>query len=293
MLLPNFEFHAPSSVTEACQVLEAHKVGAQVLAGGTDLLVNMKKKVVHPEHLVSLAKIEALRQLSNSGGILKIGACMTVAELAESSKVQTEIKALSSAAKSLGSPLIRNLATIGGNVGSARPAADLLPPLMAYGAQVVLQSTSGESTGLLEDLITGPGMTAMEPDQFITRIDVPIGGVNTGAGYMNLGVRKAQDCNIVNVASWITLADDGTIASARIVMGCVGPTPLRATSAEKCIIGEKPTRALFKNAGDAASTDSRPILDFRGSAEYRHALAGVLTRRTLHLAIKEIRERSS
>ena len=225
MLLPKFEFHEPRSVTEACEVMATHKGSAKALAGGTDLLVNMKKKILSPAHLVSLSRIEELKQVTTSNGTLRIGACRTVAELAESDEIVTKISALSRGAKSLGSPLIRNLATIGGNIGSARPAADLLPPLMAYGAKVVLQSKTGERTIALEDLITGPGMTAMQPDEIVTWIDVPTAGANTGAGYINLGIRKAQDCNLVNVASLITLADDGTIAFVRIVMGCVGPTP--------------------------------------------------------------------
>jgi CO/xanthine dehydrogenase FAD-binding subunit len=288
MLLPKFEFHEPRSLDEACDIMAAHKGSAKVLAGGTDLLVNMKKRILNPEHLVSLARIEELKQVTSHKGTLRIGACQTVAELAEVSEIVTKISALSRGAKCLGSPLIRNLATIGGNIGSARPAADLLPPLMAYNAVVTLQSRNGERQMPLEEVITGPGMTAMKPDEIITRIDIPVGGPNTGAGYINIGIRKAQDCNLVNVASFLSLAGDGTVASARIVMGCVGPTPLRAKTAETMLMGEKPGPELFKKAGDAAASDSRPILDFRGSAEYRHAMSGVLAMRTLTMALKEI-----
>lgn len=288
MLLPKFEFHEPKSIGEACEIMASLQGSAKPIAGGTDLLVNMKKKVLSPDHLVSLSRIEDLQQVTTDNGTLRIGACHTVSELAASETIATQAGALCRGAKALGSPLIRNLATIGGNVGSARPAADLLPPLMAYNAVVVLQSGSGQREMPVEEVITGPGMTAIKPDEIITRIDIPVGGANTGAGYINIGIRKAQDCNLVNVASFLSLADDGTIASARIVMGCVGPTPLRAKTAEKMLMGEKPGPDLFKQAGDAAASDSRPILDFRGSAEYRHAMSGVLAMRTLTMALKEI-----
>ena len=291
MLLPKFEFHEPASVAEACQVMSAYGKAARPLAGGTDLLVNMKKKILAPGHLVSLARIEALREVTVSDHTVEIGACYTVAALAASRELASKTGALTRGAKSLGSPLVRNLATIGGNVGSARPAADLLPPLIAYGASAQLESSRGRRSVSIEALITGPGLTAMDPDEIITRISVPLGGPNTGAGYINLGVRAAQDCNIVNVASFLALDADGTISAARIVMGCVGPTPLRAASAEKMLVGEKPSPELFESVKAAASSDSRPILDFRGSAEYRQAMVGVLAQRTLALALKEIQDR--
>jgi carbon-monoxide dehydrogenase medium subunit len=135
-------------------------------------------------------------------------------------------------------------------------------------------------------------MTALQPDEIITAVHVPVPGANAAAGYMQLGARKAQDCNLVNVASFLSLNDDHTIGAAKIVMGSVGPLPLRAKSAEKALIGKKPSDSLFETAKEAASSDSRPIFDFRGSAEYRRAMAGVLTQRTLAMAWQEIQCRS-
>jgi carbon-monoxide dehydrogenase medium subunit len=131
-------------------------------------------------------------------------------------------------------------------------------------------------------------MTALDPDEMITAIHVDVPGPGAGAGYINIGVRKAQDCNIVNVASFLALDEkDGTVKTARIVMGSVGPTPLRAPTAEKVLMGHKPDQDLFAKAGAAAEQDCSPILDFRGSAEYRRAMVGVLTKRTLGMALKE------
>ncbi len=288
MLLPKFDFHEPASVEEACQVMAEFKEKAKPLAGGTDLMVNMKKKIVSPEQIVSLGRIEALKNLSRENGTLKIGACFTVADLAVSETVQKLASALGTGARALGSPLVRNLATIGGNIGSARPAADLPPSLMAYGARLSIESSRGSRQLDLEKFFKGPGMTALAPDEVITAIHVDIPGPGAGAGYINIGVRKAQDCNIVNVASFLALDEkDGSVKTARIVMGSVGPTPLRAPTAEKVLVGSKPDASLFAKAAAAAEQDCSPILDFRGSAEYRRAMVGVLTRRTLEIALKE------
>ena len=291
MLLPKFDFHEPKTLHEACQILAEYGTKARLIAGGTDLMVNMKKKIQSPEQVVSISRIGELKKLDTSGDSIRIGACFTVAELITSDAIQKHLGALGEGAKNLGTPLIRNLATIGGNLGSARPAADLPPALMAYGAQVVLSSLSGERTLSLDQFFLGPGFTAVKPDEILTEIQVPALRPRSGAGYINIGVRKGQDCNLVNVASFIALDTDGIIRNARIVMGCVGPIPLRAHSAEKTLIGQKPESALFSRAGAAASSDSTPIDDFRGTASYKRDMVGVLTRRTLDIAFHEATQR--
>lgn len=290
MLLPKFDFHEPATLTEACQIMGEFGSKAKPLAGGTDLLVNMKHKILSPEQLVSLSRIDELKQVDSSDSLVKIGACFTVAEIAESQDIRKKLSALSAGARALGSPLVRNLATIGGNIGSARPAADLPPSLMAYDAKVVLKSSAGERNVSMNNFFRGPGLTEMQPKEILTAIEIDVPPPYSGCGYINLGIRKAQDCNIVNVASFIALdAPDGVITTARIVMGCVGPTHLRAPSAEKLLIGEKPSQALFAQVGEAAMKDCSPINDFRGSAEYKKAMVGVLTKRTLGIAHEELK----
>jgi len=172
MLLPKFEYHEPTTLEEACQIMSELGHGAKPLAGGTDLIVNMKKKIVSPGHLVSLSMIDDLKKIDTSNGLLKIGACLTAAEVAESKEIRETLTALSRGAESLGSPLIRNLATIGGNLISARPAADLPPALIAYGAKVALKNSSGERLVSLEDLFLGPGETLIGPNEILTEIHV-------------------------------------------------------------------------------------------------------------------------
>jgi carbon-monoxide dehydrogenase medium subunit len=293
MILPKFEFHEPASIGDACELMARHGGKARPLAGGTDLLVNMKKKVLKPEHLVSLGRIPELSQLERSNGTLWIGAGVTVSAIAASATVDCDAAALGLGARALGTPLIRNLATIGGNIGSARPAADLPPALIVYDAVLVLQSAAGERRLPIGEFFKGPGLTAAREDELIAAVVIRVPEGCAGAGYLNLGVRKAQDCNIVNAASFLELDERAeTIRTARVALGSVGPTPLRSPSAEAALIGQKPTEALFELAADAARRDCSPILDFRGSAEYRRDMVGVLTRRTLAMALSEARSRT-
>jgi len=291
MILPKFEYHDPSTLDEACQIMAELKEKARPLAGGTDLLVNMRRGAVSPENVVSLGRIEELKGVNPSNGQLRLGACLTAAEIGQSREVNDLINPLGIGANSLGSPLIRNLATIGGNLVTARPAADLAPPLMAYGASVVLKNSSGKRTISLDNFFRGPGQTVMEPDELLTEIIIEKPPPYSGGDYIKLGARKTLVTSIVNVAAFLSLdGRDGTITSARVVLGAVAPVPMRTTSSEQVLLGEKPTDALFLRAGEAAAGDSKPIDDFRGSAEYRRAMVEVLTRRALNMALSKAKE---
>ena len=282
MLLPRFEFHEPATVEEACRILGELGEKAKTLAGGTDLLVNMKKKILAPEHVVSLDRIESLSELAPSNGVLRIGACVKAVEIAESDAVSVDFPALQTSASKLGSPLIRNLATIGGNLVSARPAADFPPSLMAYGAKAVLKSSSGERTVALSDFMEGPGLTLISPEEILDSVLLEKPEAFSGSAYLKLGIREALEISLVNVAVSITTDGfDGPVKAARVVMGSVGPTPLISPSAEKVLVGEKPSEALFLAAGEAAAMDSKPIDDFRASADYKRAMVKELTKRAL------------
>ncbi len=253
MLLPRFEYDEPKSLEEACEIMASRGEKAKVLAGGTDLLVNMKKKVLAPAHVVSLGRVEPLKTLEGSNGSIRIGALMTASAVAEAQGVKKALSALAKGASSLGSPLIRNLATIGGNLASARPAADFPPPLMAYGAEVVLKKKGGTRTVPLEAFFKGPGITVVEPDEILAEILVPRPPSGSGAGYMKLGVRKTLEISIVNVAAFLSLDGGGVIRTARVVLGAVAPTPIRAPSAETVLVGQKPSQELFCEGGGCRS----------------------------------------
>jgi carbon-monoxide dehydrogenase medium subunit len=292
MLLPKFNYHEPRSVGAATRLL--HEIGkeASVLAGGTDLLVNMKMGKSAPKHVVSLSRIEDLKGVKMDQGALTLGACVTAGELKDQEQIKSEFNGLCQSAGSLGSPLIRNLATVGGNIVTARPAADLPPTLMAYGASVVLKKEQGERIIPLEEFFKGPGQTVIEPEEILCAVVLNEPPPYSGGGYVKLGVRKALEISLVNVAAFMVLdGPNGPIKESRIVLGSVAPLPMRSPSAEAVLIGERPDDALFERAGNAASKDAKPIDDFRGSAEYRREMVKVLTRRALKLAYEEARLR--
>ena len=287
MRLPRFTYHEPTTLEEACQILGELQESARPIAGGTDLLVKMKKGQISPADVVSLGKLKDMKDASWSGDLFRIGACRTVARLSDSSEIAPRFNALAVGAGVLGSPLIRNLATIGGNLVTARPAADLPPPLMAYGASVLLKSTSGERVIPLDRFFLGPGLTVMKPDEIMTEVQIERPPARSGSSYIKLGTRKALEISIVSVAAFTALDEKKrTLSAARIVMGAVAPTPLRAGAAERLLLGEKPTDKLFQAAARAAATDSLPIDDFRGSASYRRAMVAVLTERALKEAVE-------
>ncbi|RPI77147.1 MAG: xanthine dehydrogenase family protein subunit M [Desulfobacteraceae bacterium] len=285
MLLPKFQYHEPKSIREACGLITELKGPCALLAGGTDLVVNLKKRIVQPENLIDLSRISELKTIQKQGKQYRIGSGVTAAEISASIEIRKNFRALAMAAESLGSPLVRNLATIGGNIVNSRPAADFPPALIAYGAKLRLVREGGERSPDVEAFIKGPGRTELAADELAAEIllDAPL--PYTGSAYLKLGIRKALEISIVNLAVVLTLEKpNGSIRGARIVMGAVGPTPLRAITAEKLLLGAKPGEALFAKAGEAAAGDAKPIDDFRGSAAYRRDIVKVFTRRALAAA---------
>lgn len=292
MLLPKFEYHEPKTLTEAGEILRAVGPDASILAGGTDLLVNMKRGKTAPKHVVCLSRIEELKKTAKEQEALTIGACLTVAGLREVEQVGADFKGVYEAAGSLGSPLIRNLATAGGNIVTARPAADLPPPLIAYGADIKLMKENGERILPLEEFFKGPGETAIEPGEILCSIVLKEPPLYSGGGYEKLGIRRSLEISVVNVAAFLALdGPSGAINEARIVLGAVAPRPIRSPSAEGALIGQEPDERLFQEAGQKAAEDARPIDDFRASAEYRREMVKTLTKRALRRAYEEAKVR--
>jgi carbon-monoxide dehydrogenase medium subunit len=296
MLLPKFDYQAPKSLREACSLLEEYGAKAKLLAGGTDLLVNLKKKTVTPEQIISLNKIKGLNEaMAKQGKGISIGPLATAAYLAENELARGPLQVLAEGAGRLGSPLIRNRATLGGNIVTARPASDLAPPLMALGAVLILKGKDGERELAVEKFFKGPGKTSIKPKEILSRIFIPeTDGLAAGA-YLKLGSRKTLEISLVNAASFIEIGPDLTIRQARIVLGAVAPVPVRAKTAEKFLKGKKPqgeNDPLFREAARAAVQDASPITDHRGSAEYRQALIEILTARTLQSAYSRIMKKA-
>jgi carbon-monoxide dehydrogenase medium subunit len=291
MALPRFEYHEPSSLAEACQMLHAFGETAAVLAGGTDLLVKMKNRELQPQNIVCLAELEEIKQINVAGKNTSIGACCTISQIAESGDIRSTFPALASGAERLGSPAVRNLGTIGGNIATASPAADLPPALTAYGAKARLKREDQERFLPLDQLFRGPGETHIGKDEILAELHLEKPPEFSGAGFFKLGHRNALQCSIINGACYLALnPGSGEIETARVVLGAVAPTLVRASSAENILKGEKPGATLFLEAGRAAVRDCSPIDDLRGSAQYRRDMIGVLTRRTLEAALEELRK---
>jgi CO/xanthine dehydrogenase FAD-binding subunit len=282
MLLPKFDYYEPREMAEAVKLLSQPDGDTKILAGGTDMLVNMKKKTVAPKRLVSIAKLPGLSEIEPKDGGLLIGSHLIIAKLVEFDIVRKKFPSLSKAAGVLGSPLIRNRATIGGNIVTARPAADLPPPLIALGAKVKLESARGVREIPLDEFFLGPGQTVIGQDEILTRIVLAEVPPFTGADYIKLGHRNSLEIAIVAVASQITLdKPDGVIKEAKIILSSVAPKAIHAPLAEKALIGERPTAEVIGRVARIAGTECSPITDIRGGAEYRCAMVEVLTARTL------------
>jgi len=296
MLLPKFNYHAPTTIDEACSILGHYGAKAKVLAGGTDLLVNLKKKLLTPEELISLNKITGLTEaFEQKGKGLSIGPLSTAAYLAGSGLIREEGGVLGQGAGRLGSPLIRNRATVGGNLVTARPASDMAPPLLVLGASLTLKGPQEERTVPLADFIVGPGQTVIQNNEILTQIFIPKFEGQSAGAYIKLGSRKALEISLVNVASFLGLGSDGSIKQARVALGAVAPTPLLSPGAAKVLTGVKPKDGkdpVFNEAARAAAQDSKPITDHRGSAEYRRAMVEVLTLRTLTAAYEQLMKKS-
>ncbi|MBM3298475.1 MAG: xanthine dehydrogenase family protein subunit M [Deltaproteobacteria bacterium] len=291
MLLPKFEYHEPTTLQEALNLLSELGGNAKVLAGGTDLLVRMKQKIDRPSHVISIARVPDLDAVipRNRHGVT-IGGGVTAARLARDELINDRFLPLALAAGRLGAPMIRNRATIGGNLVNARPAADLPPPCMVLNASLKLKSSTGEREVPVVAFFRGPGESAIEPNELLVSINIETPPPWSGGSYIKLGARKTLEISMVNVATLLTLqSPDGPIVDARIALGAVAPTPIRALAAEELLIGQMPSDELFQRAGETGVGVCSPITDHRGTMEYRCMMIEVLVKRSLKQSLERAR----
>jgi CO/xanthine dehydrogenase FAD-binding subunit len=277
----HFAYSAPLTLSEVVAQLAARKADARVLAGGTDLLPLIDKGAVKPGVVISLRRIAELRPIifDRERG-LTIGATARISELLAHEAVTSHYPAMADAAWQTATVQIRNMATLAGNICNARPCADNVPVLVARGARVELLSTRGSRTLDLEEFILAPGKTLIEPDELLIRIHVPPPPAHAGASYQCLSARSHVDLTSVSVAAYVVCAENA-IREARIVLGAVAPTPLRAREAEGLLERQALTETLVAAACEAAAAEARPITDIRATAEWRRKMVGVLTRRAI------------
>jgi len=284
MYLPDFDYYVPQTIQEACTLLTQFGDKAKLLSGGTDLMVKFKHGIMPYEALVSLKELNELKEINyQQGKGVIIGSRATHNDLVNSSLLNEKYLSVSEAAHQMASNQIRHIGTAGGNIVNAVPSADLPPILIALGATITMIGPDGERTIPLEEFFTGPGQSVLAQNEVVTCFTIP-DQPTTGSNYMKFGLRKSGALAVVGSASAVTM-EGNIIKDAKIALGAVAPTPMRAKKAEALLIGKEYTDDLLEQAGIAASEECSPISDIRGSGEYRRDMVRVYTKRSLKAAI--------
>ena len=281
--LPRFDHLEPKTIEEACSLLSKHKGKAKVIAGGTDLLPAMRNREVTPAYIInvrSIPNLDYIRYTDAEG--LKIGALATLYDIESSPIIREKFPMVADAASKIGTPQVRNMGTIGGNLCNAAPSADTAPPLIGLEAKAKINGPNGERVIALEEFFIGPGENALQADEILTEIQIPNPPPHTRGVYLKLPARTMVDLAVAGVAVVVTLDDkERSIVDAKIVLGAVAPTPVRARQAEDIIRGKAISRELIEKAAEAAAGEAKPISDLRGSASYRKEMVNTLTKRAI------------
>ncbi len=287
--LPEFEYLAPKEVGEVCSLLQRHETNAQVIAGGTDLLVSMKQRSMSPRYVIGLKQVPDLARLSyQDNQALRLGPLVTHQTIVEDPVIRKRFGGLWSACSKIGTPQIRNMGTVGGNLCNGSPSADCAPPLIAFQAVVKVIGVKGERSLALEEFFLGPGKTALQAGEILIEIVVPCPPSRSGLVYVKLPARTAVDIAAVGVAACITLDGKNEVCrDVRIVMGAVAPTPIRSRKAEEILKGQKVREAVIQKAAQIATEEARPISDVRSSAAYRKEMVFVLTKQAIEQALAQ------
>lgn len=284
--MKHFEYIVAESIPKAVSLLAQHAPDGQPIAGGTDLVVRLKQNLVHPKVLVDIAGITALKGIELQDQGLRIGALTTHNEIAASFLVWQYAPALAAASASVGVIQTRNLGTLGGNLVSCVPSSDTAPPLLVLGAQVILCGKGGQRRISIEDFFVAPRCSAVRNDEILVEILIPSSNLGKPSCFEKFGRRKALTLALVNAASCLDLDPaKTTFIAARIALGAVAPTPMRAHEAEKFLAGKPIHETVLKEASRIAAEETKPIDDFRASAQYRRMLTAVLTHRVLEGAL--------
>jgi carbon-monoxide dehydrogenase medium subunit len=288
----NFEYFEPTTVSEACSLLSKLGPECKILAGGTDLLVQMKQGALLPKNIINIKKIPGLNYVQKGkNGSLKIGALTSIHTLDESLKNDKRFGMIGHAAFLLGSPQIRNVATLGGNLCNAAPSADMAPALIALDASASIASLRGSRILSLQDLFTGPGHTLLDNTEMLTEIEIPTPPLCSAGCYEKIGRIKLVDIAVVCLAVWISIKNDAenVCDDIRIVAGAVAPTPMRVKSAESILRGKRIDERVIEEISKMASEEVRPISDVRAPENYRREMVKVLTARALRGALKKLK----
>lgn len=291
-----FDYFEPSSVEETRETLRRGNGQYKLFAGGTDIILQLRRRVVNTKGLVNIKRLPGIGDWSvEPGKGLHIGAATLFRELEISPAVEERFPALVDSIKVIGSIQVRNIATVGGNLCNASPAADTAPSLIVLGATATfIHNGSATHTVPLEKFFAGPGRSILGPDGLLLSVDVPEPQGMTGDCFERFTPRSAMDIAIASAASRVTLDPcSGRVKDVAIALGAVAPTPVRAPKAENVLRDHEPSPELLGKAGAIAKEECSPIDDIRGTATYRRAMIAILVQRTLERSVKQAKERGS
>ena len=284
------DYQAPTSRSEAVSIMAANGDRARPLAGGTDVLVQLRGGRREADVVVDTKKIPELNTLNLSDNGLQLGAAVPCYRIYQDSAVAAAYPGLIDAAGMIGSIQIQGRATVGGNLCNAAPSGDTIPPVITLGGEAHINGPNGWRTMPAEDFCTGPGRNALENGELLVAIQLPAPAANSGTAYLRFIPRNEMDIAVAGVSSSVQLDASGqTIQSARIALASVGPTPILASAAGDSLAGKAVSDEAIAEAGRLASEAATPITDMRGTIRQRHHLVDVLTRRTLNIAIRRAR----
>jgi len=281
MAMIDGEFFSPRDLEEACELLDRYmgKAHVHVLAGGTNVMAMMNKKLLSPKVLIYIGE-SGLNYIKDNGDDLIVGGTTTFSDIMHSNQIEKDAPLLVDVVSHMGSPAIRNMGTIGGNLANGSPASDSSTALLALGAGLVLISKAGERSIACDDFFLAPGRTALKPNELIREVVVPKSSSGAKWAYYKLGRRKAHSLSVASVAIWCQM-DKTRCINARIALGAVAPTPMLAGEAASILEGEPFKDSVIEKAAKAAAQEADPIDDLRGSAWYRRRVIEVLVKRLL------------
>jgi carbon-monoxide dehydrogenase medium subunit len=287
MIPPEFEYHAPKTLSDAVALLNHYGEDAKILAGGHSLLPMMKLRFAEPPHLIDLNKIDQLRGIKEEGGVIKIGAMTVESALLNSALLKDKVSLIPKAVKLIADPQVRNRGTIGGDIAHGDPANDHPAIMMALDATFILTGPDGERSVKAVDFFHGTYMTDLKENEILTEIHISPLAANTGTAYFKLK-RKTGDWATAAAAVVLQMNGD-KVSMVRIGLTNVADTALRATDAENMLIGQPLSEDILKKVVDAVTAICNPAEDLRGDAEYKTAMAGVMTKRALLDAASQLR----
>ncbi len=276
-----FELLEPTSLQEALSLLVEWEGRSKILAGGTDLLIELKEEKVTPEVLIGLRCVPGLSEIKKEADSLKIGAMATHRAIEKSPLVRLSFPALGDAVDNLGSIQVRNIATIGGNICSAAPSADTVPPLMVHGVTIKVYGSKGERVVPLDDFFEGPRKPRLGFTEILTEISLPLPSPRTYSAYTKLTRRSSMELPLLGVAALICFDLDGKILRGSIALACAGPTCFRAKAAEALFPGNRVEESFLRELGLAVLKESNPRESMRCSAQYRREMIPVLVARSV------------